>query len=108
MKLSRNNVPVLCKDTNAQENVGKQIQQIAIKSTMGVGEVIEHTWKICNMFTMDRRAVLAGLITAPTEKEKRKSRFPFEAEKRSDGRPPDTTDQLLPRKKWETTKILWE
>ena len=107
-------------DTNAQENVGRQIQYISKHNKVGVGPAIELCWRFCNSDQVDRNNVLSGMSAIPSRQrsaEKRRRRrtktndsMPMpklagstkkvrgrRRRYKNDGRPSDTTDELLDR-----------
>ena len=87
----------LQKDTNAQENVGRQIQYGAPKAKLGIGEAFEHLWRFCNNLKMDRSSVKAGTPVQygkSSSRKKKRKRLHLK-QWTNDGRAPDTTDKLL-------------
>ena len=109
----------LFKDTNAQENIGRQFQYLHFKNKINVQEALIHAYKFCNNFNFERKHVLSGGklkhgIFGEKERSKRKKHMD-KYKKRiyyNDGRPPDTSDELLNnkpkkqnRKKHASTKI---
>jgi hypothetical protein len=55
------------KDTNAQENLGRQFQFSNRKprgSKISLQEALEHAWKFITTFQFDRKSVLGGVPTS--------------------------------------------
>ena len=87
-------------DTNAQENVGKQFQEL-FSVPMSINESINNSWKFVNSRAIDRAAVLKGQSTNYSgfkknlDKGAKKRKFKNPP---SDHRALDTTEALLGRK----------
>jgi hypothetical protein len=83
------------KDTNAQENVGKQFQEQALKPKMQVGECMYFAWKFCNFFKVERAGIAVGMqphyghFSNLNKKRKKQPRV------KNDGRAPDKREDLI-------------
>ena len=89
-------IDLLSKDTNAQENVGKQFQEAFIKDKATVGEAVLHSFKFCNVQRLDRNAVLSGMQHKYGHFSRDK-KTPISKRWKNDGRAPDTSKALLSR-----------
>ena len=86
----------LCPTTNAQENIGKQFQELfMVNRKMTLNEAVLNSWKFANCFQLDREAAEKGLsikysmFPSPGKSlKKNKKRV------KNDGHPPDTTKTL--------------
>lgn len=85
-------------NTNAQENVGKQFQEQALKAKMKVGECVYFAWKFCNLFKIEHVGIASGMqahyghfSSLIKKQKKRQSAI-------NDGRAPDKTEDLIEAK----------
>ena len=81
----------MSKDTNAQESVGADIQRTATKAKLSIMEALEHLTRYMNNAEFDYSCTLTGVnlrYKKPSRKRKQSN----------DGRPPDTTKQLVIRR----------
>ena len=100
----------MSKDTNAQENIGKQFQNISLKAKIGIGEALELSLKITRMLMIDRKSILSGHTynyrpgnkKRPFDKKRSSKTMSSDSAKKqmtqkyhNDGRAPDTTEKLL-------------
>ena len=100
-KEKNNMLLLLSKNTNAQENVGRQIQHAAMKKKISVMEAVDNLFRFCNMLHKDCAAVRSAAsphriinqfkASSQSKRKGLKKMFP------NDGRAPDTSAQLLPR-----------
>ena len=95
-------------DTNAQENVGKQLQQFAPKKRLQIGESILHTWKLCTIFVSDRVATKRGLPTKygsyTSTKKRHHKKNRRRKRKRDAEKAPERTKELVVSKKQKSKK----
>ena len=90
----------LQRSTNAQENIGKQFQELFMRGRkMLLNETVLNAWKFCSGFQRDRKCTEMGL---PTRYSQFKAKSPISGRKekrgKNDGRPPDTTKMLIFKK----------
>jgi hypothetical protein len=99
----------LSKSTNAQENVGKQFQELfKTNHKMTVNEGVMNSWRFCSRFQADSAGEQAGLSSrygvhpaTPTKGEKRHKRT------KNDGRAPDTAQTLRRQtQSWEEQRAM--
>jgi len=94
----------LSTDTNAQENIGRQIQRLSLKKKISVGEAIDLLWRFVSMFQNDRKCVFGGqTVKYGSTKKRSRKKYAFSTHKISmkkprysnDGRAPDTNETLF-------------
>jgi len=89
------NFRALSDNTNAQENLGGDFKKTHDKAKISVGQAIEHAYRWCFSFFVDRNLELRGFNTRysrgklSSHKKSRKKQW------KNDGRPPDTTKELV-------------
>ena len=66
-------------DTNAQENIGKQFQEVFPSDKASIGDLVYHIWSYVNLDRQDRGAVRSGIprkygFLSPKSKERKKKK----------------------------------
>ena len=96
-------------DTNAQENIGKQFQQLLLpKRRISLKETIRHIHRFCQQLQTDQKWYWLG-IKLPMGFSRKAKQQSLPPKRRigkayfNDGRPPDTTEKLIPMSKLEPT-----
>ena len=88
-------------DTNAQENVGKQFQELlSPKKHITLQEAIRHIYRFCDQHQKDRGMVLGGYeidYGMDNKKLKLGNKRRKVTKYYNDGRPPDTSSKLIPK-----------
>lgn len=79
----------LSKDTNAQESLGRDFQQTAIKKKLTIMETLDHSYRYMTSIKWDYNMSLEGMPLRYHPRKKKANVFS------NDGRPPDTTKKLL-------------
>ncbi|KAI8345550.1 hypothetical protein B0O80DRAFT_504308 [Mortierella sp. GBAus27b] len=102
---------MLTDNTNAQERLGGLFQRLIGKKEVTIMEAIDHTVAWVTQFEEKTARTLKGQALSYGRKKKRSRRTAF----KNDGRPPDTTKDLFPKRlsptpkdiDWNTFGIPW-
>ena len=101
----------LLSNTNAQENIGRQFQYGQSKPYLTFYEGIQYVFSFCNSFNFERESVSIGIPIRygffgeeQTRKRKEAKKKIGQKKFENDGRPPDTTLDLVGKK--ENNRVL--
>ena len=82
-------------NTNAQEGTGRDIKYTAVKTRLTLFEVVDHIYRYVQSIHKDMETVVSGGRVRYTRKRVKKSTTKRKYSQANDGRPPDTTIQLV-------------